>query len=63
VFYGYEDDKHFFINANVEISSQFYSWLCRFGTQAKIITPDEAVKGYTQYLMEIINSYKVDKSC
>lgn len=61
VFYGYEDDKHFFINANVEISSQFYSWLCRFGTQVKIITPDEVIKGYTKYLKEITNSYKVDK--
>jgi len=63
VFYGYEDEKHFFVSTNIEVSSQFYSWLCRFGTQVKITSPQEAIDGYTEYLQKITNSYKVDESC
>ncbi len=62
VFYGYSDEKHFFISTKVEVSSQFYSWLCRFGTQVKLISPQEAVDGFTEYLQKITDSYKVDKS-
>ncbi|MBQ5825022.1 MAG: WYL domain-containing protein [Clostridia bacterium] len=62
VFYGYADEKHFFISTKVEVSSQFYSWLCRFGTQVKIISPQDAVDGFTEYLQKITNSYKVDES-
>lgn len=63
VYYGYVDDKHFIIRTKIEVSSQFYSWLCRFGTQVKIISPQNAVEGYTEYLKEIANSYKVEESC
>lgn len=62
VFYGYADAKHFFISTKVEVSSQFYSWLCRFGTQVKIISPKEAIEGFTEYLKKITDSYKVDES-
>lgn len=62
VFYGYSDKKNFFVSTKVEVSTQFYSWLSRFGTQVKIISPQEVVEGYTQYLQNIVNSYKVDES-
>lgn len=62
VFYGYDDEKHFIIRTKIEVSSQFYSWLCRFGTQVKIISPQNVVEGYTEYLKEIADSYKVDES-
>ena len=63
VYYGYVDDKHFIISTKVEVSSQFYSWLCGFGTMVKILSPQTAVEGYTEYLKEITNSYKVDDNC
>lgn len=63
IYYGYVDDKHFIISTKVEVSSQFYSWLCGFGTMVKIISPQKAVEGYTEYLKEIANSYKVEESC
>lgn len=63
VYYGYVDDKHFIISTKVEVSSQFYSWLCGFGTMVKIISPQKAVEGYTEYLKEIADSYKVVESC
>lgn len=62
VYYGYVDDKHFIISTKVEVSSQFYSWLCGFGTMVKIISPQKAVEGYTEYLKEIADSYKVVES-
>ena len=63
VYYGYVDEKHFIISTKVEVSSQFYSWLCGFGTMVKILSPQTAVEGYTEYLKEITNSYKVDDNC
>ena len=62
VYYGYVDDKHFIISTKVEVSSQFYSWLCGFGTMVKIISPQNAIEGYTDYLKEISDSYKVEES-
>ena len=62
VYYGYVDDKHFIISTKVEVSSQFYSWLCGFGTMVKIISPQKAIEGYTDCLKEIANSYKVEES-
>lgn len=62
VYYGYVDDKHFIISTKVEVSSQFYSWLCGLGTMVKIISPQKAVEGYTEYLKEITDSYKVVES-
>lgn len=63
VYYGYVDDKHFIISTKVEVSSQFYSWLCGFGTMVKIISPQNVVEGYTDYLKKITDSYKVEESC
>ena len=63
VYYGYVDDKHFIISTKVEVSSQFYSWLCGFGTMVKIISPQNVVEGYTDYLKKIADSYKVEESC
>ena len=63
VYYGYVDEKHFIISTKVEVSSQFYSWLCGFGTMVKILSPQTAVEGYTEYLKEITNSYQVDDNC
>lgn len=63
VYYGYVDDKHFIISTKVEVSSQFYSWLCGFGTMVKIISPQNVVEGYTEYLKDIADSYKVEESC
>ena len=36
VSYSRADDHHFNVSADVEISDQFFGWLCGFGTKAKL---------------------------
>ncbi|MBP3329317.1 MAG: WYL domain-containing protein [Clostridia bacterium] len=62
VFYAPVDKKTFAVRTKVEVSSQFYSWLCGFGVKVKIISPQEVIDGYTEHLKAITESYKVDES-
>jgi predicted DNA-binding transcriptional regulator YafY len=57
VFYRPEDEKHFVVTADVEISDQFYGWLCGFGKRVKIISPVTAAEDYKAYLDKIGSLY------
>lgn len=57
VFYRPEGEKHFVVTADVEISDQFYGWLCGFGKRVKIITPATAAEEYKAYLDKICTMY------
>lgn len=35
------DEKHFTVQAKVEISDMFYAWGCGFGRRAKILEPPQ----------------------
>lgn len=39
VFYRPDDDTHFIVTADVEISDQFYGWICGFRKKAVIVSP------------------------
>ena len=56
--YQQDGDNHFTVTMEVEVSDQFFAWMCGFGTKAKIISPDKVVKQYTQHLSNIQNEYK-----
>ena len=56
--YHPDGDHHFIVTMEIGVSSQFFAWMCGFGTKAKIISPDKAVKQYTQHLSNIQNEYK-----
>ena len=56
VSYTKADDSHFRISANIEISDQFYSWVCGFGKKVMIETPDVAA-GFAAYLDKIREMY------
>lgn len=58
VFYRSDDSGHFVVSAHVEISKQFYAWVCGFHTKAKIINPLEVVEGMKTFLTEISNRYE-----
>lgn len=60
VFYTYVDDKHFIVNTKISVSSQVYSWLCGFGTQVKIISPQNVIDDYTEHLNKIMSNYNLD---
>lgn len=55
--YSQMDDTHFTATTEVEISNQFYGWICGFGNDAKILLPKSAVLGFTEYIDKIRNSY------
>ena len=44
--------------AHVEISKQFYAWICGFHTKARIINPPEVVDGMKSFLKDISNRYE-----
>ena len=58
VFYRPDDSGHFVVSAHVEISKQFYAWICGFHTKAKIINPPEVVEGMKSFLKDISNRYE-----
>ena len=58
VFYRPDDKGHFVVSAHVEISKQFYAWVCGFHIKAQIINPPEVVEGMKNFLNEISNRYE-----
>ena len=50
------DNNHFTVLTEVELSDQFFSWLCGFGNRVKIMEPEIAEK-FTAYLDKIRSLY------
>ena len=57
VLYSKVDDNHFTVTASVEVSDQFFSWICQFGKKAKIMMPERVAKQFTEYLDKIRSLY------
>lgn len=57
VIYSKVDDNHFTVTATVEISNQFFGWLCGFGNRAKIVSPAPTVEEFKQYLDKMRGLY------
>lgn len=58
VFYRQDDEKHFVVTANVEVSDQFFAWVCGFGRRAKIINPPDVVADMDKFLSKIKEMYE-----
>lgn len=58
VFYMPDDKGHFKVIADVDVSSQFFAWICGFGKRAKIISPENIVFQMKEYITTIANMYK-----
>ena len=56
--YSRKDDHHFNVSAKIEISDQFFSWICGFGERAKIEAPESVVNQFTDFLNRIGKQYK-----
>lgn len=59
--YNKKDDHHFLLTAEVEISDQFFSWICGFRKRAYIVAPDEIVKQMNTFLSDIESRYAQDE--
>ncbi len=57
VFYRPDDAHHFIVTSDVEVSDQFYSWVCSFRKSATIISPPEVVEGMKKFLSDIESKY------
>ena len=56
VYYGWVDEKHFRCDAVVEMSHQFYGWVCGLGEDIKIATAEIAER-YAQFLSRVQAMY------
>ena len=52
------DDHHFTVQTYVEISDQFFAWLCGFGRRVKIIAPESLKEQYKTHLDNISRLYE-----
>ena len=57
VHYSKLDDTHFTVTVPIEVSDQFFSWVCGFGRRAKITAPPQVVDKFTEYLDKIRGLY------
>ena len=60
VTYAKIDDRHFTVSADIEISDQFFSWVCGFRKKAKIVAPQDVVEQMDKYLSDLSNMYQKD---
>ena len=57
VFYRPEGERHFVVTTEVEISDQFFGWVCGFGRKAKIVSPASVVEQFKVYIEKINDMY------
>ena len=52
-----EDEKHFTIHTDIEVSPQFYGWVCGLGRGVRILAPAEVVEEMGNYVKGIAEMY------
>lgn len=57
VVYNKLDDDHFTVTADINISNQFFSWVCGFGRRAKILSPEPVVADFGEFIDKIKEMY------
>ena len=62
VFYRQDDEKHFVVTADVEVSDQFFAWVCGFRKRAAIINPPDVVESMKKFLEDIETRYQDDEN-
>lgn len=55
--YEIYDEDHFTVSPEVELSDQFFAWLCRFRKLVKILAPEAVAEDFKQYLEDIRSLY------
>ena len=51
------DERHFTVSVSVEVSDQFFAWVCGFRKRASIVGPLDVVEGFKQFLGDIQGKY------
>lgn len=55
-----DDDRHFKAVIDVNLSDQFYSWICGFRKGATILYPPKVVEDFNKFLKDIQKKYESD---
>ena len=58
VMYHSDGDKRFVVNAEIEVSPQFYAWIFGFGDKARIKNPAAVVAGMKEYIKAVADVYE-----
>lgn len=58
ILYMPDDKSHFKVITDVEISKQFFGWICGFGNEAVIESPQNVVEQFNAHIEKIQNKYK-----
>jgi len=56
--YESQENGKFIVTAKLEISSQFYAWICGFGSDARIVKPANVVQGMKDFLNKVCVLYE-----
>ena len=57
VVYQTDGEKHFKVRTFIEVSDQFFAWVCGFGKKAKITYPESVVTAFKEFLNKIQSIY------
>lgn len=57
VSYSKVDDYHFMVATDIEISDQFFGWICGFGNKAVIMAPESIKNQFIEYIDKIKSKY------
>lgn len=55
-----DGDKHFTVTVNVEISPQFFGWLCGLGKGVRLVSPATVVEQLKEFIKGIAGLYEAD---
>lgn len=55
-----DGEDHFTVNVAVEISPQFFGWLCGLRRGVKIVSPDTVIKEMGEYVSSIAEMYQTE---
>lgn len=58
--YAKTDDYHFTVSTDVEISNQFFGWICGFGEAIQIMAPSNVKKQFIDYMDGIRRRYNIE---
>ena len=58
VFVTDKKDETFCVNIDVAVSQKFFGWISSFGGKINVVSPDNVVEEYKNYLQNILNFYK-----
>ena len=56
--YSKDDDRHFQVTVSVEVSDQFFAWLCGFGRRVKIVSPEPVKEKFKAHLDKMRGMYE-----